>query len=114
MIFIISEVLWRLHHILMVILFVLAIYRITISRITVKKSLLLVAILPLTIIIFFAKSINRPMEINEMEWFWIELTAGAFWAVFVLLGYIYIFYFAIELLKNLSNKDNHKRETIKN
>ncbi|MFJ7827237.1 hypothetical protein [Psychrobacillus sp. NPDC096623] len=114
MIFIISEVLWRLHHILMVILFVLAVYRITISPIMVKKSLLLVAILPLTIIIFFAKALNRPMEISELKWLWIELTAGAYWAVFVLLGYIYIFYFIIDLIKKFSIKDNPKRETIKN
>jgi len=98
----------------MVILFVLAIYRITISHKMVKESFLLVVILPLTAIIFFTESINRPMEITELEWLWIELTAGSFWAVFVLLGYIYIFYFTIGLIKKLFNKNNHKREAIKN
>ena len=114
MIIIISEVLWRLHHILIVILFVVAIYRIVISHKMVKESLLLVAILPLTVIIFFAKSTKRPMGINELEWLWIEFTTGAFWPAFIFTGYIYISYSAIELIKKLFNKVNLKKATIKN
>ena len=95
-----SEIIfWIIYYLLLMTIFVRAIYSV------IKKKQIPMAMIAILVIISvpmvsLMNSIGRPLEMNEFEFLARELKQGALWAIFTVVGYLYLlFWFTLSLKK---------------
>ena len=94
-----TEVLfWIIYYLLLMTIFVRAIYSV------IKKKLSPLAMIAILVIVSvpmvsLMNSIGRPLEMNEFEFLAREFKQGALWAIFTIVGYLYLLVWFILSLK---------------
>ncbi|WLR57465.1 hypothetical protein LC048_11775 [Mesobacillus subterraneus] len=91
-------VFWIILYLLLMIIFVRAIYSV-IKKKQVPLAMIAILIIISVPMVSLMNSIDRPLEMSEFEFLARELKQGALWAIFTIAGYLYLLVWLILSLK---------------
>ncbi|ESU33252.1 hypothetical protein G3A_07240 [Bacillus sp. 17376] len=94
----IEVVFWIILYLLLMIIFVRAIYSV-IKKKQVPLAMIAILVIISVPMVSLMNSIDRPLDISEFEYLARELKHGALWAIFTIAGYLYILVWFILSLK---------------
>ncbi|MBT2682792.1 hypothetical protein [Bacillus sp. ISL-37] len=94
----IEVVIWIILYLLLMIIFVRAIYSV-IKKKQVPMAMIAILVIISVPMVSLMNSINRPLEMSEFEFLARELKQGALWAIFTIAGYLYLLVWFILSLK---------------
>ncbi|MFT9598337.1 hypothetical protein [Mesobacillus sp.] len=94
----IEVVFWIILYLLLMIIFVRAIYSV-IKKKQVPLAMIAILIIISVPMVSLMNSIERPLDMSEFEFLVRELKQGALWAIFTIAGYLYILVWFILSLK---------------
>ncbi|GAM14677.1 hypothetical protein [Mesobacillus selenatarsenatis] len=94
----IEVVIWIILYLLLMIIFVRAIYSV-IKKKQVPLAMIAILVIISVPMVSLMNSINRPLEMSEFEFLARELKQGALWAIFTIAGYLYLLVWFILSLK---------------
>lgn len=94
----IEVVIWIILYLLLMIIFVRAIYSV-IKKKQVPLAMIAILVIISVPMVSLMNSINRPLEMSEFEFLARELKQAALWAIFTVAGYLYLLVWFILSLK---------------
>lgn len=99
---------WAIFHTFLLITLSLSIYSIRHSKIK-SWSMITVAVIFTMLVVGFFNSVGREYDVNELEHLVIHLQQGSWWAIYIIICYVYIiawwvlFFFKGQVMKRSSN-----------